>query len=136
MTSQETKALLLNAVMSLRAAIRPAALSLICVGLQCATAQDKAVTAASRAEDVSFCDLIRHPDEFNSKTVRVAGRYGHGPEGSSFVDSTCEKSESGSEISADAKFDRYDAGAVKAFKKIYKFLKKHHTSEAQVTVIA
>ena len=58
--------------------------------------------------------------------MRVAGRYGHSPEGSRFVDTACETSQSVSEVvSAEAMFNGYDEGAVKAFDKLHRFLKKH-----------
>jgi hypothetical protein len=113
-----------------------AALLLVLSGFHCAAAQFR-VPPAQAIETVSFCDLIRHPDEYSGKTVRVAGRLGAGPEGAAFSDSACDKSETGRQtLTADAKFSGYDEGAVQAWKKIDKFLKKHRTFEAQVTVIA
>jgi hypothetical protein len=140
MTRQQEEKVSLRVVMKLAAKTMGkilATLPLVLVGLQCAAPQAKVAIAAQGIEAVSFCDLIRRSDEYNGKTVRVAGTYGHGPEGSSFVDHACDKFQSESRMAeADATFNGNDEGAVQAYKKVAKFLKKHRTTQAQVTVIA
>jgi hypothetical protein len=113
-----------------------AALPLILFGIQLATAQ-AAAPQPQALETVNFCDVIRHPDQYNGKTVKVVATYASGLEGAILFDDACgTSSKHGGETTANAKFTGNDRETVQAFKTLAKFLKKNRIGIAQVTMIA
>jgi hypothetical protein len=112
-------------------------LLLVLAGSTLAGAQSKVVTT-QEIETVDFCNLIRHPDQYDGKTVKVRAMYDGSLEGASFSDDNCKKSgaESEAEVTANARFTGGSTETAQAFKKLSKFLDKHRTDQAKVTMIA
>ena len=112
------------------------ALTLIVIGIQFAMTRGQIPTSTQEIQTVSFCDLIRHPAEYNGKAVKVSATYALGIEGAIFFDHGCEKPALGSETTANAEFRGKDKGTTQAFGKLMKFLRQNRISTAQVTIIA
>ncbi len=113
-------------------------LLLVLAGSPLGRAQTKPATAVQGYQAVDFCDLVRHADQYNGKTVKVTATYAGGLEGASFSDDACKKSETESEaqVTANAKFTGSSSETAEAFKKLSKFLDKNKTHQAEVTMIA
>jgi hypothetical protein len=111
-----------------------AVLLLTLAGIQPARAQSTAATTPQTVEPVSFCDLMRHPDQYEGKTVKVTATYVADLEGASFFDEGCKKSESLPKVMANAKFTRNSDGT----NKLTEFLRKKKLvpALASATIVA
>lgn len=85
-------------------------------------------------EKASFCELVRHPEKYDGKTITSTATYGSGMEGSIFFDDTCKGMAATDDVIALATFSRtnYKFGTPMD-KKLLKLLKK--TDRVQVTVV-
>jgi hypothetical protein len=112
-------------------------LLLVLAGSPLVRAQNRDTTT-HETETVIFCDLIRHPDLYNGKKVTVTATYFVGFHEAIFYDDACKKSgtQSEAEVTANAGFASSNVGAVKAYKKLSKFLDKYKTKQAKVTMVA
>jgi hypothetical protein len=83
---------------------------------------------------VNFCDLMRHPDQYEGKTVKVAATYVADLEQAMFCDGGCKKSESLPEVMANAKFAQNAGG----YEKLSNILRKNKLVPrlARVSIVA
>jgi hypothetical protein len=101
-----------------------------------AKAQDQAATGIQDYQTVEFCNLVRHPDQYDGKRVKVTATYVGHFHGASFYDDACKKSQSDPEVMANAKFKGDDVESMQAFNKLSKFLDKYRIDTARITMIA
>jgi len=101
---------------------------------QPATPLKNTMFQAQGAEIVGYCELIKHPDRYNGKTVTVKATYGSGMEFSVFFDDECGKSTPNEDVIALATFSENARSNSLLYKKLRKVLKK--SDEAQMTVVA
>jgi hypothetical protein len=113
-----------------------AAALLILIAIHWTKAQSKAADTALGIETVDFCDLMRHPDHYDGKTVKVTATYADGLETAIFFDDACKESEAEPYVIAAATFPEKNSGSSQAFKKLTKFLHKYKVAEARMTIIA
>ena len=89
---------------------------------------------SSSPQKVSFCEAIRHPQEYDGKTVILTATYAESLELALFVDETCKKTNPEDDVVALATFSRanYKHGTP-IDKKFSKFLNK--SDSVRVTVV-
>jgi len=65
---------------------------LLLVNAQLTQLHENAQAKAPIPEKISLCELVRHPSNYNGKTLVFTATYAAGPEGSLFLDDACKKS--------------------------------------------
>jgi lipocalin len=110
-------------------------LVLALVGGSLARAQTQARVSAQENQTVDFCELVRHPEQYDDKKVKVTATYAPSFHTALFVDDACKKSRPYEEVTANARFANGESGTA-AFKKLDRFLRKYRIGSARVTMIA
>lgn len=108
---------------------------LVLAGSLPAKAQNQASTSQQESQAVDFCNLVRHPERYDGKKVKVTATYFSDLEGAIFFDDACPKSQPYEDMTANVKFAKGEEGAA-AFKKLKRFLIKHRVHVARVTTVA
>ena len=114
---------------------RAAFVLLVLVGSLPAKAQNQASTSQQESQAVEFCNLVRHPEQYDGKAVKVTATYFTDLEGSIFFDDACPKSQPYEEVTANAKFAKGKDGTA-AYEKLRRFLVKYRVHVAKVTTVA
>lgn len=110
-------------------------LVLALVGGSLARAQTPVRVTAQEMQTVDFCNLVRHSEQYDGKTVKVTATYIPSFHTALFVDDACKKSRPYEEVTANARFANGESGTA-AFKKLDRFLRKYRIGSARVTMIA
>lgn len=105
------------------------------VGGSLARAQTQAPISAQVSQTVDFCTLVRHPEQYDGKTVKVTATYAPRFHSAIFLDDACKKTQPYEEVTTNARFAKGENGTV-AFKKLDRFLSKNRITGATVTIIA
>jgi hypothetical protein len=95
--------------------------------------QDQQITEA-KSTKVYFCELIRHPELYDGKTVIFSAIYGGSIEGAVFVDEGCGKKTAEDDVIALATFSSTNYKRIPSLdKKFNKLIKR--TGSVQLTVV-